>query len=139
MERYSDSIRYLAVILAALYALAGGHLLCAPCLASPAPQCAGHICEHSQHRTPGNVTSANCCSDKHGGKSTLCNGNDFPAIVVQCSIYKLIKLLELPIGGFVSTVSAKCQPSLFGIDDAPTFCYPVFSSRLYLLYEVLLN
>ena len=130
MSCYPDFIRYLTVSLAVLYALAGGHLLCAPCLAS-----SRHICEHHQHYTSGILTSANCCSDDHN-RRLLCNGNELPAIVVQCSADKLAKLLELHAGIFVF---AEYQPSLPGFHDTLTLYSSARSLRLHLLYGVLLN
>ena len=130
MSCYSDYIRYLVISLAVLYALADGHLLCAPCLAS-----SQHICEHSQHHTPGIFTSASCCSDDHN-RRLLCNGNDLPAIVVQCSVDELAKLLEFHAGIFVF---AEYQPSLPGLCDSLTLYSSARSLRLHLLYGVLLN
>ena len=130
MDRYSDFVRYLVIFLAALYTLADGHLICAPCLAS-----SQHICEYPQHHTPGILTSASCCSDDHN-RRLLCSGNDLPAIIAQCCTDKLATLLENSTSGFVF---ATYQPTLLGVRDTLTSYSSARSLRLHLLYGVLLN
>ena len=132
MSCYSDSIRYLVISLAVLYALADGHLLCAPCLASAPTQ---HVCSHPHLHAPGTLASASCCSDGHNSR-LLCSGNSLPAIVVQNSADKLAELLEFYAGVFVF---AEHQPSQPRSCDTLTLYSFARSLRLYLLYGVLLN
>ena len=135
MDRYPDFIQYLVVCLVAVYALADGHLLCAPCLASSENHCVEH-CDHLHRQTQEVFTSTGCCSDDHSGRPP-CNGNDLPAIIVQCSTDELEKLLEIYIVGSVSTVYMEYQPKLVRFHDTPTFHTSAPSLRLHLLYGVL--
>jgi len=133
MSRFHVFIRYLAVFLAAVYALADGHLLCAPCLAFPSTRHMKHDCEHSHCPAPELLASA-CCSDNHDGGKFPCNGNDLPAIIVPCYAYEWVMLLDIVLAGSVFVVPAEYPPiqaeTLVSHSPAP-------SLRLHLLYEVL--
>jgi len=135
MDRYPDYVRYLVVCLVAVYTLADGHLLCAPCLASSENHCVEH-CEYSHRQTSGVLTSTGCCSDDHNSKKNLCGGNDLPAIVVQCSTEELAKLLEWHMTDCTFATHVKCRPVV--LRDAETcYFYSALSLRLHLLYELL--
>ena len=135
MDRYPRTcrhigIRYFAVFLVALHILAGGHVICAPCLSSPVVHHTEHDCGHPHHQASEILTSA-CCSDDHGGKPP-CNGNDLPAIVVPSSADELAKLLEIAVADGVSVVHAACRQVVFR--DTETYYSSV---RLHMLYAVL--
>jgi len=135
MDRYPDSIRYLIACLVAVYALADGHVLCAPCLSSPKIPCTQQECGHSPRQASGVVTSASCCSDDHEGRNP-CNGNDLPAIVVQYSTDELAEFLEIHVADCVFVVPARYRR--VASTDAETYTYSSAPSlRLHLLYEVL--
>jgi hypothetical protein len=136
MERYSDRTKCFAVFLAAMYALAGGHLLCASCYFEYATQPAEHSCVHFQASEI--HLSLGCCSDHPGTRNYLCSHNDLPAIIAQRNIIESSELLINSFAGFISVVSSVSQPNLVGFCDTITFNHPAISLRLHLLYEVLL-
>jgi len=136
MDRYPDFIQYFVVFLVALYTLANGHLLCAPCLSLPTVQHAEHDCSHFYHQTSEVLTSAPCCSDDHNERIP-CNSKDLPTIIVQRSADELAKLLKIHIVDSISIVYAKCQSELVRFRSISTFHPPASSLRLHLLYAVL--
>ena len=133
MDRYPGFVRYFVICLVAVYTLADGHLLCAPCLASSENHCVEH-CDLLHRQTQEVFTSPSCCSEDHNGRP-LCNGNDLSAIVAQCCTEELVKLLEWHITDCTFAVHAKCRQVV--LIDVETYYPSALSLRLHLLYGVL--
>ncbi|MCL2004988.1 MAG: hypothetical protein FWG73_02380 [Planctomycetaceae bacterium] len=140
MDRYPAFIRCFVILLAALYALADGHLLCAPCLANDDTHHVGHDCEHSTLPPMPTVHAATCCLGDFDGGRLLCNGNDLPAITVQCISNEFVKSLEFSLAdcGFTVPGEIPVQSNADFCDDS-AFLASAHSVRLHLLYGVLLN
>ena len=138
MDRYPALIRWFAILLAIFYAVADGHLLCAPCLADDAVHHVGNGCEHSTHPMP-TVQPATCCLGEFDGGRLLCNGNDLPAVAAQCATDELLSALMDCSVVFGAVVPVEYLWKAFAFRDAMTFLVSAPSLRLHLLYGVLLN
>jgi hypothetical protein len=124
MSRYPGSIRYFAVLLALLYVLASGHLLCAHFHCSHSVSLNEHdcACKHS-HQEPEEHCDHECSIDAQ------------LAIRVPCNVGESVSLLKYFSADFVST---DCPVERIIYRDTFTICSSALSLRLHLLYGVLL-
>ena len=134
MSGFPDSIRYLAVCLVAVYALADGHLLCTLCHSANSIEQAAHDCGHSQCLPPEIPSPTHCCSDNC--EEHLCDTAELPDIILSRSGDKPVNPLSVSFVVFNSDISVEYQPSLIGFRTITS--HPSAPSlRLHLLYEVL--
>ena len=136
MDCYPTSIRYLAVCLVMLYALTGGHFLCALCHFSHSAELTKHDCSHSQCQPPEVPPPTPCCSDNCEGHP--CDTGELPDVILQRTNDESVNPFLVSSVVFDSDVSLGYQQGHVGYHETITFNLSALSLRLHLLYRVLL-
>ena len=134
MYHYHGLMKYPVVVLILLYALAGGHTLCAywHC-PHPTPHC-DHPCGDSHHQEE----EPCCCPDEPCSRKHHCDGNDQPTIVVRRDVDDTTNPLTVPFLDCVAFVGIELPPVGIVLHDAVAVCSSALPVRLHLLYRSLL-
>jgi hypothetical protein len=130
MKRDLAFIRYFAILLAVLYVLADGHLLCEHfhCV---------HSDSHSEHDC-GRDCSQPMPEEHDDPCNHECNNGERPVVLVQRNVEESVDLLKNLSVGFTFVCSMEVPAENVGFRDVVTACPSASSLRLHLLYRSLL-
>ena len=134
MYYYHDFMKCSVIVLILLYALAGGHGLCAYLHCSYPSSHSNRHCGDSHHQED----ESSCCSGDPCHGKHHCDGNDQSPVIVRRGTWDSANPLTVPFVDFVALGVIEPPPGNVSFREAVPVGHSALPVRLHLLYRSLL-